>query len=59
VRYRSEPVGGEISLNDDGTADVELVHPVRAITPGQAAVFYKDDEVFGAGTILNVKRVDQ
>ena len=59
VRYRTVPVGGIISLNDDGTADVELAHPVRAITPGQAAVFYKDDEVLGAGTILYVKIVEQ
>ncbi len=59
VRYRTEPVGGVISLNDDGMADVELARPVRAITPGQAAVFYKDDKVLGAGTIFDVKKADQ
>jgi len=26
--------------------------PVRAVTPGQAAVFYSGEEVIGGGTIL-------
>jgi tRNA U34 2-thiouridine synthase MnmA/TrmU len=30
---------------------VEFRSPVRAVAPGQLAVFYSGDEVLGAGTI--------
>lgn len=35
----------------DGGAEIEFEQPVRAITPGQAVVFYMDDVVIGGGLI--------
>jgi tRNA-specific 2-thiouridylase len=54
VRYRTEPVTGMVTLTGGRAGRVELAKPVRAITPGQAAVFYDANEVLGAGTISKV-----
>jgi tRNA-specific 2-thiouridylase len=35
----------------DGSAEVAFEAPVRALTPGQAAVFYRGDQVLGGGWI--------
>jgi len=36
----------------DGEALVKFAQPVRAVTPGQAAVFYRGEEVLGGGIIV-------
>lgn len=51
IRYRSEPVPAEIILEDKNRAAVNFERPVRAVTPGQAAVFYNGDLVIGGGWI--------
>ena len=50
IRYRSEPVPAELSVTD-GTAEVRFERPQRAVTPGQAVVFYDGERVVGGGTI--------
>jgi len=50
IRYRSAPVGAEVQLAD-GKAVVRFTKPLRAVTPGQAAVFYHGEEVLGGGVI--------
>lgn len=50
VRYRSPPVPAEVRVDGD-QAVVRFAKPVRAVTPGQAAVFYRGEEVLGGGVI--------
>ncbi len=51
-RYRQQDTGVTVILNDDQTkATVIFDEAVRAITPGQAVVFYNGDECLGGGLI--------
>ena len=49
VRYRTKEQ--EATLFKNGL--LKFKNPVRAITPGQSAVFYKDQEMLGGGVIKN------
>lgn len=55
VRYRTKPVKGYVKISGV-EGQVELEEPVRAITPGQVAVWYLNSEVCGAGIIRKVMK---
>lgn len=52
VRYRHTAAPATITSLPEGRARVVFDEPQRAITPGQATVFYRGDEVVGGGWIV-------
>ena len=56
LRYRQKPAEAFLYpfTDENGQADarLEFKEPQRAVTPGQSAVFYIEDEVLGGGIIL-------
>ncbi|HLI30769.1 MAG TPA: aminomethyltransferase beta-barrel domain-containing protein, partial [Terriglobia bacterium] len=55
IRNKHVPAPARIQALNGSEALVEFLEPQRAITPGQAAVFYDDDEVLGGGWIARVE----
>jgi len=51
IRYNHPGTAATVTPAGNGTVKVKLHTPQRAITPGQAAVFYQDDLVVGGGWI--------
>jgi len=52
IRYNSKPVSIKKIISGYEHLTIELKKPVRAITPGQSAVFYKGDQLLGGGIIV-------
>lgn len=51
IRYNHTAAPARIKMTGEDTAECVFDTPQRAITPGQAAVFYKDGMILGGGTI--------
>lgn len=52
IRYAHKGTACVLTPEADGRIKVQFQEPVRAITPGQAVVFYEKDYVLGGGSIL-------
>ena len=57
IRYAHPGAAAIVYPQRDGTARVTLRVPQRAVTPGQAAVCYRGDEVLGGGWIARQKAI--
>ena len=55
IRYNHPGVAATVAPLRNGSARVNLHTPQRAITPGQACVFYQDDCVVGGGWITRTQ----
>jgi tRNA-specific 2-thiouridylase len=51
IRYSHPGATATLTSLENGRAHIRLHEPQRAVTPGQAAVFYDDDLVLGGGWI--------
>jgi tRNA-specific 2-thiouridylase len=56
VRYNQAPVPAIVEPGQDATAMVRFDRPLRAVTPGQAVVFFHGDRVLGGGWIERSER---
>jgi len=52
IRHRHEPAWATLRMDGEDRVRATFDQPQRAITPGQAAVFYDGDEVVGGGWIV-------
>ena len=51
IRYKSAPVSARLVSVDKPVWSVKLCQPVYAISPGQSAVFYRDECLIAGGKI--------
>ena len=55
-RYRQQDNPVNMEYIDDNHILVTYSQGIKAVTPGQACVFYKDDECLGGGLIKEVRK---
>ena len=51
MRYHQREQAATVTVLEDGHVHLVFDEPQRAITPGQAAVFYDGDVVLGGGVL--------
>jgi len=56
IRYRSPAIPGVIRKTVAGSLEVRFTDDFPAVTPGQAAVFYRGDQLLGGGWITQALR---
>jgi len=52
IRYRTKPIRAKVYNTHNGQIMVKSIEPIYAVTPGQSAVFYKNEEVLAGGIIV-------
>ncbi len=57
IRYSHPGTNATLTPLENGRARIRLREPQRAVTPGQAAVFYDGDRVLGGGWICRTEPV--
>jgi tRNA-specific 2-thiouridylase len=57
IRYSHPGTPATLTPLTDGRAGIRLHEPQKAVTPGQAAVFYQNDVVLGGGWICRTEPV--
>ncbi len=56
IRYRAPAIACKIESRPDARCEVQFQEAFPAVTPGQAAVFYRGDQVLGGGWIERALR---
>jgi tRNA-specific 2-thiouridylase len=59
IRYRHPPAAAVVEHTGGATVRVRFAQPVKAVTPGQAVVFYDGDRVLGGGWIERALEVGE
>lgn len=52
IRYNTQAVTCSVKKNKDNSYTIYFSEPVSAVTPGQSAVFYEDNDVVAGGIIM-------
>lgn len=57
-RYRQSDIDVTVNLLDNGDLHIQYDKPVKAVTPGQVAVFYQNEVCIGSSIIKSIEPLD-